>query len=111
MHVSFYNPISNPFRPPFLHIPDTEVVCRPFQLFEIQFLIEFLSLFSSITQSCPTLCDPMDCRLPGLPVHHQLLELTQTHVYRVGDAIQASHSLLSPSPPAFDLSQHQGLFK
>ena len=67
--------------------------------------------FSSVAQSCPTLCDPMDCSLPGLPVHHQLLELTQTHVHWVGDAIQPSHSLLSPSPPAFNLSQHQGLFK
>ena len=65
--------------------------------------------FSSVTQSCPTLCDPMDCSMPGLPVHHQLLEPTQTH--RVGDAIQPSHPLSSPSPAAFNLSQHQGLFK
>ena len=59
--------------------------------------------FSSVAQSCPTLCDPMDCSTPGfqLPVHHQLLELTQTHVHRVGNAIQLCHSLLSPSPPAF----------
>ena len=57
------------------------------------------------------LCDPMDCSTPGLPVHHQLLELAQTHVHRVGDAIQPSHPLLSPSPPALNLSQHQGLFK
>ena len=67
--------------------------------------------FSSVAQSCPTLCDPMDCSTPGLPVHHQLPESTQTHVYRVGDAIQPSHPLSSPSPPAFNLSQHQGLFK
>ena len=60
------------------------------------------------TQSCLTLCDPMDCRTPGLPVHHQLLELTQTHVQRVSDAIQPSHPLLSPSPPAFSLSQPLG---
>ena len=66
---------------------------------------------SSVAQSCPTLCDPMDCSTPSLPVHHQLLESTQTHVHRVGDAIQPSHSLSSPSPPAFNLSQHQGLFK
>ena len=66
--------------------------------------------FSSVTQSCQTLCDPMDCRTPGLPVHHQLLELAQTHVHWVGDAIQPSHPLLSPSPPAFNLSQHHGLF-
>ena len=55
------------------------------------------------------LCDPMDCSTPGLPVHQQLLEFTQTHVHRVGDAIQPFHSLLSPSPPGFNLSQHQGL--
>ena len=67
--------------------------------------------FSSVTQSSPTLCDPMDCSMPGLPVHHQLLEFTQTHVSGVGDAIQPSHPLLSPSPPAFSLSQHQGLFQ
>ena len=56
-------------------------------------------------------CDPMDCSMPGLPVHHQLLDPTQTHVHRVGDAIQPSHPLSSPSPPAFNLSQHQGLLK
>ena len=65
--------------------------------------------FSSVAQPCPTLCDPMSCSTPGLPIHHQLLELAQTHVRRVGDAIQPSHPLLSP-PPAFNLSQHQGLF-
>ena len=67
--------------------------------------------FSSVTQSCPTLCDPMDCSTPGLPVHHQLPEFTQTHVHWVGDAIQPSHPLSSPSPPVFNLSQHQGLFQ
>ena len=67
--------------------------------------------FSSVTQSCPALCDPMDHSTPGLPVHHQLLEFTQTHVHWVGDAIQPSHPLSSPSPPALNLSQHQGLFK
>ena len=68
--------------------------------------------FSSvITQLCPTICDPMDCRMPGFPVHHQLLEFTQTHVHWVGDTIQLSHSLSSPSSPAFNLSQHQGFFK
>ena len=64
---------------------------------------------SSVAQLCPTLCDPMDCSVPDLPVHHQLLEFTQTHVHWVDDAIQPSHSLLSPSP-TFNLSQHQGLF-
>ena len=64
----------------------------------------------SVTQSCLTLCDPMNHSTPGLPVHHQLLEFTQTHVHEVGDAIQPSHPLSSPSPPTFNLSQHQGLF-
>ena len=67
--------------------------------------------FSSAAQSCPTLCDPMNCHTPGLPVHHQLPEFTQTHVHRVGDATQPSHPLLSPSPPAPNPSQHQGLFQ
>ena len=66
---------------------------------------------SSVTQSCPTLCDPMNCSMPGLPIHHQLPESTQTNVHCVGDAIQPSHPLSSPSPPALNLSQHQGLFK
>ena len=65
--------------------------------------------FSSVTQFCPTLRDPMNHSTPGLPVHHQLLESTQTHVHCVGDAIQPSHPLSSPSPPALNLSQHQGL--
>ena len=67
--------------------------------------------FSSVTQSCPTLCDPMNRSTPGLPVHHQFLEFTQTHVHRVGDAIQPSHPLSSPSPPAPNPSQHQSLFQ
>ena len=66
--------------------------------------------FSSVTQSCPTLCDPMNCSTPGLPVDLQLLEFTQTHVHLVGDAIQPSHPLLSPSP-ALNPSQHQSLFQ
>ena len=67
--------------------------------------------FSSVAQLCPALCDPMDCSTPGFPVHHELLELAQAHVHWVGDAIQPSHPLLSPSPPAFNLSEHQGLFQ
>ena len=67
--------------------------------------------FSSVAQSCPTLCNPMNCSTSGLPVYHQLPEFTQTHVHRVGDAIQPSHPLSSPSPPAFNLSQHQGGFQ
>ena len=66
---------------------------------------------SSGAQSCLTLCNMVDCSKPGFPVHHQLLEFTQTHVHRLCDAIQPSHPLLSPSPPAFSLSQHQGLFQ
>ena len=68
-------------------------------------------LFSSVTQSCPTLWDPMNRSTPGLPLHHQLLEFTQTHVHRVSDAIQLSHPLSSPSPPAPNPSQHQSLFQ
>ena len=64
---------------------------------------------SSVAQSCLTLCNPMDCSAPGLCVHHQLSEFTQTHVHWVGDTIQPSHPLLSPSPPAINLSQHQDL--
>ena len=67
--------------------------------------------FSSVAQSCPTLCDPMNCSMSGLPVHHQLPEFTQTHVHRVSDAIQPSHPLSSPFPPAPNPSQHQSLFQ
>ena len=73
---------------------------------------EFSSVqFSSAAQLCLTLCDPMDCSTPGFPVHHQLQELSQIHVHQVSDAIQPSHPLSSPSPPAFNLSQHHGLFQ
>ena len=67
--------------------------------------------FSSVTQLCLTLCNPMNCSMPGLPVHHQFLEFTQTHVHQVGDAIQPSHPLSSPFPPAPNPSQHQSLFQ
>ena len=77
--------------------------------FGVSFLILFQ--FISVAQSCPTLRDPMNCSTPGLPVHHQLLEFTQTHVHRVGDAIQPSHPLSSPSPPAPNPSQHPSLFQ
>ena len=70
----------------------------------------FSSTFVAVQSLCSTLCNPMDCSPPGLPVHHQLPEFTQTHIHRVGDATQPSHPLSSPSPPAFNLSQHQGLF-
>ena len=67
--------------------------------------------FISVAQSCPTLCDPMNHSTSGLPVHHQLLEFAQTHIHRVSDAIQPSHPLSSPSPPAPNPSQHQSLFQ
>ena len=74
-------------------------------------IASLLIQFSSVAQSCLTLCDPMNRSTLGLPVHHQLSEPAQTHVHRVSDAIQTSHPLLSPSPPDFNLSQHQGLFQ
>ena len=80
----------------------------PFQLLKLVFR---LFQFSSVAQLCPTLCDPMNRRTPGLPVHHRLPESTQTHVHRVGDAIQPSHSLSSPYPSAPNPSQHYGLFQ
>ena len=83
--------------------------CPLLWIFFFFFFALVISLFTSVSQSCPTLCDPMNRSMPGLPVHHQLPNSTQTHVYWVGDAIQPS--LSSPSPPALNLSQHQGLFK
>ena len=80
-----------------------------FSRFYSAFFIHFQ--FSSVAQSCPTLCDPMNRSTPGLPVQNQLPEFTQTHVHRVGDAIQPSHPLSSPSPPAPNPSQHQSLFR
>ena len=77
---------------------------------KIDSLPTFVS-FSSVTQSCPALYEPMNCSTPGLPVHHQLLEFTQTHAHRVGDAIQPSHPLSSPALPVPNPSQHQGLFQ
>ena len=89
----------------------------PGLLFQLSIIHDFLShfcflpQFSSVSQSCPTLCNPIDCSTPGLPIHHELPELAQTHVHWVSDVIQPSHSLSPPSPPAFHLSQHQGLFQ
>ena len=77
----------------------------------VNFRLPSLIQFSSVTQSCPTLCDPMNHSTPGLPVHHQLPEFTQTHVHRVSDATQPSHPLSSPFPPAPNPSQHQSLFQ
>ena len=75
------------------------------------FPVDGCNQFSSVVQSCPTLCDPVDCSMPRFPVHHQLPEPTQTHVDHISDAIQPSHPLLSPSPPAFNLTQYQSLFQ
>ena len=72
--------------------------------------VSYIVQFSSVALSCPALCNPTNCSTPKLSVHHQLPEFTQTHVHWVGDVIQPSHSLSSPSPPAFNLSQHQGVF-
>ena len=80
--------------------------CQP----ESRSLFNFVQ-FSSVAQSRPTFCNPMDCSTPRFRVHHQLPELAQTHVHRAGDAIQPPHPLSSPSPPALNLSQHQGLFQ
>ena len=80
-------------------------------LFTILDTSTFLIISSVQSLSCLTLCNPMNCSMPGLPVHHQHLEFTQTHVHRVGDAIQPSHPLSSPSPPAPNPSQHQSLFQ
>ena len=77
----------------------------------VQILTWYHIQLSSVAQFCLTLCNPMDCSTPGFPVHHQLPELAQAHVHLVGDDIQPSYPLSSPSPPAFNLSQHQGLFK
>ena len=74
-------------------------------------LSEYTQSVSSVAQSCLTLCHPMNCSMPGLPVHHKLLEFTHTHAHQVGDAIQPSHPLSSPSLPAPNPSQHQGLFQ
>ena len=94
-------------------IPAFFIIIAFFPLPYLHFCLIFIqfSLVQSATQSCPTLCDPMNCSTPGLPVHHQLLEFTQTHIHRVGDAIQPSHPLSSPSPPAPNPSQNQSLFQ
>ena len=89
-----------------------ESTCPMTHLPASSLFLSFHSLqFSRVAQLCPTLCDPMNCSTPGLPVHHQLPEFTQTHVHRVGDAIQPSHPLSSLSPPAPNPSQHQSLFQ
>ena len=93
---------------------DTSLTFPNFILFSLPLTSQFSICavqFSSVAQLCPTLCDPMNLSMPGLPVHHQLPEFSQIHVHWVGDAIQPSHPLSSPSPPAPNPSQHQGLFQ
>ena len=85
--------------------------CLSLYPFCFSYSICMIVQFSPVAQSCPTLCNPMNPSTPGLPVHHQLLEFTQTHVHRVSDAIQSSHPLASPSPPAPNPSQHQSIFQ
>ena len=91
--------------------PNTKRHCFQTLLSAPTFVHKFTLQFSSVTQSSLTLCDPMNRSTPGLPVHHQLPEFTQTHVHQVGDAIQLSHPVSSPSPPAPNPSQHQSLFQ
>ena len=93
--------------------PGIEPTFPPWQADSLPISNQFYSSdqIRSVTQSCPTLCDPMNHSTPGLPVHHQLPEFTQTHIHRVSDAIQPSHPLSPPSPPALNPSQHQGLFQ
>ena len=92
---------------PFFHILPPSVISH---FSDNRHSYMFISV-TSVPQSCPTHCEPLNCSIPGIPVHHQLLELAQTRVHQVSDAIQSFHSLLSPSPPAFNLFQHKGLFQ
>ena len=89
---------------------DVSVISAMYLNLRYAYIIESVQ-FSSVTQLCPTLCNPMGCNIPGFPVHHQLPELVQTQVHQVSDAIQPSHPLSSPFPPTFNLSHHQGLFQ
>ena len=95
----------------FRSLPTPVIMFVSLTMFLFVMLIVFSVQFSSVAQSCPTPRDPLNCSTPGLPVHHQLPEFTQTHIHRVGDAIQPSHPLSSPSPPAPNPSQHQSLFQ
>ena len=102
-------PFQGLFQPVLVDLTSGSILCIvKCHFFSVSFLKH---QFSSVAQLCLTLCDPMNCSTPGLPVHHQLLEFTQTHVHLVGDAIQPSHPLSSPSPPALNPSQHKSLFQ
>ena len=100
LHVVSFHPYDHPL---FFHVYFISSSWPPFEVCIIQ--------FSSVAKSCPTLHNPMDHSIPGLPVHHRLLQFTQTHLHWVGDAIQSFHPLSFPSPSALNLFQHQGLFK
>ena len=95
------------FNLPRLNQEEIEIMNKPVTSTEIEAVIKF----SSVTHSSPTLCNPMDCNTPGISVHHQLPELIQTHIHWISDATQPSHPVSSPSPPAPNPSQHQGLFQ
>ena len=113
LHQTWIRDHFNDIMQPWLHLQTLfPNKVQRFQTREGSYFDNFLDdTVSSVAQSCPTLCNPMDCNTPGFPVHHLLLELTQTQAHWVGDAIQPSHPLLSPSPPSFNLSQHQGPFQ
>ena len=109
LHLLHWQVDSLPLAPPRKAICHNIIIYNDFSIRNI--FLNFQVQFSSVTQSCPTLCDPMNHSTPSLPVHHQLPEFTQTQVHQVGDAIQPSHPLLSPSPSAPNPSQHQSLFQ
>ena len=111
MGAASARPPTYPWRPRFLYL-QSGLCAHPSSLYCNVNQETFSSVqFSSVAQSCPILCDPMNRSTPGLPVHHQRPKFTQTHVHRVGDAIQPSHPLSSPSPPAPNPSQHHSLFQ
>ena len=106
MFIAALFTIARPWKPPRCP-PADELIRKLWYIYTMEYSVQF----NSVTQSCLTLCDPMNHSTPGLPVHHQLLEFTHTHVHWVNDAIQPSHPLSSPSPPAPNPSKHQGLFQ